>query len=74
LFFLLALGVARTATAQVVGIALDGKAELVNGDVRILPSPPPDSVVFLEFSGAKSRTLGRIAAAGRAHASGRTRR
>lgn len=50
------------AIAQVVGVALDPKAELVDGELKVLPSPPADSVVFFEFSGTKAREIGRVAA------------
>lgn len=51
------------AVAQVVAVALDPRAELVDGELKVLPSPPADSVVFLEFSGVRAKELGRVAAA-----------
>lgn len=59
--FLLALPCAASA-GQLVGIALDAKAELVDGDLRVLPHPPPDAVVFLEFDGAQAREIARVSA------------
>jgi DNA-binding beta-propeller fold protein YncE len=50
------------AEAQVVGVALDTKAEMVDGEVKIPVSRPPDSVVFFAFSGAKRQELGRVTA------------
>ena len=55
-------GLPGPAMAQVVGVALDPKAKVVNGELKIVRSPPPDSVVFFRFSGAKARTLGRVRA------------
>lgn len=51
---------APTAAAQVVGIALDPKAVMVDGELQIVASPPADSTVFLEFSGTKTKPLGRV--------------
>lgn len=48
------------ASAQVVGIALDAKAELVNGELRIVKKPPPDSAVFYAFEPAGPRLLGQV--------------
>ncbi|HVI57861.1 MAG TPA: YncE family protein [Luteimonas sp.] len=47
---------------QLVGIALDAKAELVDGDLHVLPHPPPDTAVFLEFDGAQAREVARVSA------------
>jgi hypothetical protein len=60
LIVLILANLSPPARAQVVGVALDPKAELVDGEVRVLPSPPTDSVVFFEFSGAKAKTLGQV--------------
>lgn len=49
------------ASAQLVGVALDAKVQLVDGEVTVLPSPPPDSTVFLRFDGTKADMLGRVA-------------
>lgn len=49
------------AAAQVVGVALDPKAVLVDGEVKVLRSPPADAAVFLEFSGTKVKRLGQVA-------------
>ncbi|TKR30423.1 YncE family protein [Luteimonas gilva] len=51
------------AMAQVVGVALDPKAVLVDGELKVLPSPPADSAVFLRFDGAKAKEIGRVPAA-----------
>lgn len=51
---------APTAAAQVVGIALDPKAVMVDGEMQVVASPPADSTVFLEFSGTKTKLLGRV--------------
>lgn len=59
LLFLLALPGMATA-GQLVGIALDAKVELVNGELRVLRHPPPDMVVFLEFDGTRSHEVGRV--------------
>jgi len=55
LTFLPALGL-----AQIVGVALDPKPILVNGDAQVAPSPPADSAVFLEFSGTNVKWLGQV--------------
>ncbi|HKQ29719.1 MAG TPA: YncE family protein [Burkholderiales bacterium] len=44
--------------AQVVGVVLDPKPTLADGAVSRIENPGPDSVVFLEFSGAKAKRLG----------------
>ena len=49
-----------TASAQVVGIALDPKGTLGNGTTVTVTSPGPDSAVFFEFSGATARKLGQV--------------
>src|SRR5687767_7930515 len=51
---------APAAAAQVVGIALDTKAVMVDGELQIVASPPADSTMFLEFSGTKAKRLGRV--------------
>lgn len=51
---------ARAAAAQVVGIALDPKAVMVDGELQIVASPPADSTVFLSFSGTQAKQLGRV--------------
>lgn len=43
------------SAAQVVGIALDPKVAMVDGELQFVAAPPPDSVEFLEFSGADAR-------------------
>lgn len=48
------------AAAQVVGIALEPKATLVDGVAATVQSPGADSAVFLEFSGATARRLGQV--------------
>lgn len=53
---------APVATAQVVGVALDPKAVMVEGELQIVDSPPADSVVFFEFSGARAKRLGQVRA------------
>jgi DNA-binding beta-propeller fold protein YncE len=53
---------APTATAQVVGIALDPKAVMVEGEMQIVDSPPADSVVFFEFTGSHAKRLGQVQA------------
>ena len=50
------------AMAQVVGVALDPKAVLVDGELKVLPSPPADSAVFLRFDGVKATEIGRVPA------------
>lgn len=50
------------AMAQVVGVALDPKAVLVDGELKVLPSPPADSAVFFEFDGVKAKEIGRVPA------------
>lgn len=61
LVFLLAIA-PGLAMAQVVGVALDPKAVLVDGELKVLPSPPADTVVFLAFDGTKAQELGRVPA------------
>ena len=51
---------APAAAAQVVGIALDPKAVMVDGELQIVASPPADSTVFLSFSGTQAKQLGRV--------------
>lgn len=51
---------APAVAAQVVGIALDPKAVMVDGELQVVASPPADSTVFLEFSGTKTKQLGRV--------------
>jgi DNA-binding beta-propeller fold protein YncE len=53
---------APAAAAQVVGIALDPKAVMVDGEMQVVASPPTDSVVFFEFSGTKTKRLGQVQA------------
>jgi DNA-binding beta-propeller fold protein YncE len=60
LLSLLSFVVPAAAAAQIVGIALDAKVELVNGDLHVLPKPPADAAVFLSFSGTAARTLGEV--------------
>jgi hypothetical protein len=54
-------GAARTVSAQLIGIAVDPKARLIDGDV----SPPKvraaDSVVFIEAGDKGVRTVGKVA-------------
>ncbi len=52
--------IAQMAAAQIVGIALDPKAVMVEGELQIVDSPPADSVVFFEFSGAQAKRLGQV--------------
>lgn len=56
------IAIVATAKAQVVGIAVDPKAELVHGETKIISNPPPDSVAFFEFSGMKYKRLGTVQA------------
>lgn len=58
----LLLGARAAAQAQVVGVALDGKATLVDGELAIVAKPPPDRVVFFEFANGQRKELGRVAA------------
>jgi DNA-binding beta-propeller fold protein YncE len=48
------------ATGQVVGVALDPKPVLVDGEASVVASPPADSAVFFEFSGTKRMLLGKV--------------
>ena len=53
---------APTAVAQVVGIALDPKSVMVEGEMQVVDSPPADSVVFFEFAGVRGKRLGQVQA------------
>lgn len=59
------VGISFVAQAQVVGITLEPKAVVgegspVVGGATIVTSPSPDTAVFLEFSGAQAKMLGRV--------------
>lgn len=61
----LLLGLPLLANAQVVGLALEPKAVVgdgspVVGGATIVTSPVPDTAVFLEFAGARVRSLGQV--------------
>ncbi len=47
--------------AQTLGIALDGKSRMVDGEVEILATPAPDRVAFYDTAGAPWRPLGEVA-------------
>lgn len=47
--------------AQVIGIALDGKARMVDGEVEILKTPAPDRVAFYDTRDDPWRALGEVA-------------
>ena len=61
LFGAAALTVNIPGSAQVVGFALEPKAELVNGVIKPVLSPQPDRAVFFQFTGAKFRKIGEVA-------------
>ena len=48
------------AAAQVVGFALEPKAMLTDGVIKVVQSPAADSAVFFEFSGATAKKLGQV--------------
>jgi sugar lactone lactonase YvrE len=50
------------AAAQLVGVVLDPKVVMVDGDLQFVAAPPPDSVEFHEFSGTEARLLGSVQA------------
>ncbi|MGY4397258.1 DNA-binding beta-propeller fold protein YncE [Sphingomonas sp. UYAg733] len=52
--------VAMPAAAQLVGIAVDPEAVMVNGELAPPAAPAPDSVVFLEFGRKSARTMGKV--------------
>lgn len=56
---LLALA-SSTGASQVVGVAVDAKATLVDGELTVLPSPPADYVAFFQFVGTKTIRLGQV--------------
>lgn len=58
----LALCATVPASAQTVGVALDGKAVLEDGELKVLGTAPADAAVFLSFSGATYTELGRVTA------------
>ncbi len=47
--------------AQVLGVAVDGKARMVNGEVEILETPAPDRVAFYDTAVEPWRPLGEAA-------------
>ena len=47
--------------AQVLGVALDGKARMSNGEVEILKTPAPDRVAFYDTAAEPWRPLGEAA-------------
>ena len=47
--------------AQVVGIALDPKAVLENGELKVRPDAPPGALALLRFDGASAERLGTVA-------------
>jgi DNA-binding beta-propeller fold protein YncE len=52
---------APTSTpAQIIGVAVDPKARLVEGEPRPPHTPPRDFAVFLEFHAGTPRELGRV--------------
>lgn len=48
------------AHAQVLGIALDGKARMNNGEVEILEAPAPDRAAFYDTTQGQLRLLGEV--------------
>ena len=54
----LALG---TLHAQTIGIALDGKSRMVDGEVEILKTPAPDRVALYDTASTPWRSLGEVA-------------
>lgn len=46
--------------AQVVGIALDPKAVLVEGDLQVQADAPPGALAVLRFDGAKAERIGSV--------------
>lgn len=48
------------AHAQVLGIALDGKARMNNGEVEILGTPAPDRAAFYDTTNGQLRLLGEV--------------
>ena len=48
------------AAAQVVGIALDPKAVLVDGDLQVQADASPGALAVLRFDGAKAERLGSV--------------
>lgn len=50
-----------TLHAQTVGIALDGKSRMVDGEVEILKTPAPDRVAFYDTATSPWRPLGEVA-------------
>ncbi|MGX5729337.1 hypothetical protein ACWKWK_02270 [Pseudoxanthomonas beigongshangi] len=47
--------------AQTLGIALDGKSRMVDGEVEILATPTPDRVAFYDTTSTPWRPLGEVA-------------
>ncbi len=54
-------GLQSAAEAQLVGIALEPKVDLVDGVQKPVQSPGPDMAVFLEFEGATIKKVGQVA-------------
>lgn len=60
-WFAMCLLVSGPLPAQVLGVALDGKARMSNGEVEILKTPAPDRVAFYDTAVEPWRPLGEAA-------------
>src|SRR5690606_23808134 len=54
-------GLSPAMAAQVVAIALDGKAVLEDGELRVRPGAGPGALAVLRFEGARAEHLGTVA-------------
>lgn len=54
-------GLSPAMAAQVVAIALDGKAVLEDGELRVRPGAAPGALAVLRFEGARAEHLGTVA-------------
>ncbi len=59
-FALLLACVPLAGTAQVVGVALDPKAVLVDGELQVQADAAPGALVFLRFDGARAERIGSV--------------
>jgi DNA-binding beta-propeller fold protein YncE len=62
LALLAVLSLAPTAGAQIAVSANDNKVVLVNGAVRVVPNPPPDTVTIIDLSVKPPRMIAEIEA------------
>src|SRR5690606_15496286 len=55
-------GASLIGEAEILGVAVDSKVALVDGEAAVVPGPAEDTVVFFDFREGEPRKLGEVAA------------